>query len=423
MKLMIMTSSFPRGPGEAFLIPELEEMRRRGIELTIIPVNPRGAMAHREAFSFAEYSLAVGLFSWRILASALLETFARPIPVFAALGVLLSADCPARTRLKNIVAFPKALWVSREARRRGIEHIHAYWLSVSSSVALLAARLTGIPWSATAYRWDIAEGNMPRAKARSAAFLRVADRAGTQELRAKVGPDSCPIATLHSGAIVELIDLGKWESEARAIGIETKEAAGKPVIVVPAMFVPKKGHSYLVEAIALLSERGLHATAHLVGEGPLMGEIKDLVRARKLEASIRFVGAVPHSCLLGIMSPSSCDVVVLPSIVTEDGEKEGIPMSLIEAMAVGTPVVGTDCGGITELLDSECGIVVGQRDPLALANAIAWVLEDPERARAMVARARARIRQDYSVEAVVDRLGALMSAPPSLAPAGGAIDA
>lgn len=422
MKLMILTSSFPQGNGEAFLIPELDEMRRRGIELTIIPINPRGAIVHREAFSFADCTLTTGVFSWSIFLAVLLETFEHPISVLKVIQLLLTADCSNKVRLKNLIAFPKSLWVSRMARLLGIEYIHAYWIGVSASVALVASRLAGVPWSATAYRWDIAEGNMPKAKASSASFLRVADRAGADELDRKVGPDACPIVTLHSGAIVELKDLEKWESEARAKGIPARKNREKPVIVVPAMFVPKKGHLYFVEALAILSERGFHATSILVGEGPLLAGIQDFVREKKLDGSVCFTGGVPHSCLLGIMSPSSCDVVVLPSILTEDGEKEGIPMSLIEAMAIGTPVIGTDCGGVTELLEGGCGLIVGQRDPYALADAIVWILEDKERAMSMVARGNSRIKQDYSVVSIVDRLCGMIEKSGDIRKVGGIID-
>jgi colanic acid/amylovoran biosynthesis glycosyltransferase len=96
--------------------------------------------------------------------------------------------------------------------------------------------------------------------------------------------------------------------------------------------------------------------------------------------------------------------MALPSIVARDGDKKGIPVSLIEAMACGLPVVATDNGGIPELLEGEAGLIVPERDVPALAGAMARLMDDVPLHAAMVVKARARIESEYDIKVIADRL-------------------
>jgi len=105
-----------------------------------------------------------------------------------------------------------------------------------------------------------------------------------------------------------------------------------------------------------------------------------------------------------IYEKGEVDVVVLPSTDLGDGVHEGIPVSLMEAMSYGIPVISTTTGGIPELLGSEAGLLVPERDPLALAEAIEHLARDPSLCRRLGESGRRKVREEFSVEKVVDEL-------------------
>lgn len=405
MRIVIVSSSFPQGSSEAFLIQELLEMRKQGNDILIVPMRPLGGLVHAEAGFLEACSAIRGLVDPGILAAAFLEFLHHPLHVTGLWLRLFRQGARASIVAKNLLVFPKGLWLARLTRGWGADHIHAYWLSASSTMAMIAAKTAGIPWSATGYRWDIAENNMISWKSRSAQFFRVADRSGAEELSSLTAADGCPVVTIHSGAVLPGVGLEEFQREARAIGFQEKGTpAGRKVILMPAMFVAKKGHAYLVEALALLRDEGLAFLCLLVGDGPLKASVQAKVAEYGMSDLVEFRGAISHSALLGLMSPPFCDLVVLPSIVSAEGEKEGIPMSLIEAMAEGVPVVATDNGGIPELLEPDCGIMVQQADPRALAAGIKRVLTDNALALALVAAGQKRVLEGYAAPAIAARL-------------------
>jgi glycosyltransferase involved in cell wall biosynthesis len=408
MKIIVVSASLPKGASEAFLIPEILEMRKQGHDVLLVPMHPRGGRVHSEAEILDRMSLVRGLFDAGILAGSLISFLFRPRATVRTLASIVKRSRNFPILCKNLAVFPKGLWLANLARKWGAEHIHSYWISTSATLAMVAASIARRPWSATAYRWDIAENNMIAEKSQSASFIRVADRNGTDELARLTSERGCPFHTIHSGATLPDAGVNMFLDEARLLGIqETNTGIGQKSILVPAMFVPKKGHAYLVDAMALLSRKGGNFRCLFVGDGPLLEETKRRIDKAGLTSNAVFAGAVSHTALLGLMNPLFSDVVVLPSVETEDGEKEGIPMSLIEAMAQGIPVIATRTGGIPELLDDGCGIMVEQRDALSLCQAIETVFHKAPAVDAMVKNSRQRIVDDYSAPAIVARLCAL----------------
>jgi len=131
--------------------------------------------------------------------------------------------------------------------------------------------------------------------------------------------------------------------------------------VCPADFVLKKGHKYLFEACRILSDRGVKYKCLIAGDGPLEDELREMVKKLKLNDSIEFLGRLPHEKLFDLYGRGEIQVVVLPSIITEDAEKEGIPVALMEAMSYGIPVISTKTGGIPELIGDGSGIMIDEK--------------------------------------------------------------
>ena len=181
--------------------------------------------------------------------------------------------------------------------------------------------------------------------------------------------------------------------------------------------VDKKGHSVLVEAAGLLRAGGTPITVEIVGGGPLEERLQSLIDVSSLGEVVRLAGPMPHGRLLGELAAGRWDVVVQPSVVLPDGETEGIPVTLLEAMAHGVPVVASAIGGIPELLEGGSGLLVPPEDPGALADALAGLAADPELRAALGESGRQRIAQEFEAGTIARRLSQLFELAASTPPA------
>lgn len=363
MRIAYVTSALPFGTSEAFFIPEIEELRRQGVVVRVFPTLKRGPAVHTDAGAFSDSVSSVGLFSMAVARDAVLEFARSPWKVMRLLATVVAASS-ARVAVKNLAAFPKALWLGRTLRGR-VDHVHAQWASVPSTVAMIAAELAGVPWSLTAHRWDIPENNLIHQKGTSATFLRAIDQNGAAELRALGAP----------AAKVRLIHMGVRVPNAPAAGLAERRELR---LVIAANLVEKKGHVFLLEALARLKTERRICALDIVGGGPLRADLEAVVERLGLASQVTFCGVMAHEHLIAQMRSGRWDVMVLPSIVTESGELEGIPVALMEAMANGLPVISTRTGGIAELVPPGCGLLVEQKNVSELADAIRSLAATPE---------------------------------------------
>ncbi|VAX34676.1 hypothetical protein MNBD_NITROSPIRAE03-24, partial [hydrothermal vent metagenome] len=301
--------------------------------------------------------------------------------------------------LKNLIVFPKAVSLSEDIKKASISHIHAHWASTPSTMAYIISRITGIPWSFTAHRGDIAENNIINKKCVSASFVRAIDEEGRKDLTEIVGDSTLhgKILTLHMGVEV-------------AGNIKKPEVSQKAfTILCPANFVPKKGHRYLFESCRILSDKGISFECLISGDGPLEDELKEMVEGLPVGCNIRFLGRLPHEQLLGLYAEGRVDVVVLPSIVIGDDVREGIPVALMEAMSYGIPVISTRTGGIPELLGDGSGIMVEEKDAESLAVVIEKLINDPDYYALTGMRGRKKVERDFNISLISKRLLELFS--------------
>ena len=177
MRLIYITSSFPFGAGEAFFTAEVYELLRLGHELLIVPRSPKRKVTNRNVEELCKFTLRRSLMAPRVLAGAACEFLAHPIASLKALGAICRGPGFGAC-LKNLLVFPKGLWLGRVARRWKADHIHAQWAATTATTAMLASRVSGIPWSFTAHRGDIVSRNLLAAKCREASFVRFISRQG-----------------------------------------------------------------------------------------------------------------------------------------------------------------------------------------------------------------------------------------------------
>jgi glycosyltransferase involved in cell wall biosynthesis len=327
------------------------------------------------------------------IAGALLRTLVRRPRGTVRAFWRLRRTRPRRRAVSNAIATAQGIWVARLAHGWGAEHIHAHWAHLTATMAMAASAVSDIPWSFTAHRYDVVLNNLLADKLRSARFGRFIAREMLDIARSLVGPDAIARATvMHIG--VPLPPAPAGESPMRAL----------PVVLCPGRLVPVKGHRYLLDAAAGLSARGIAFELWLAGDGPERHAIAQRITALGLASRVRMLGLVPHAKLLRLYAERQVDCVVLPSLDLGDGVHEGISVALIEAMAHGVPVISTETGGLTELLDGGAGMLVPPADDGALTDALARILASP-RLRADLGQAgRRRIEQEFDVTAIAGEL-------------------
>ena len=390
MRLLYVTSTLPLGSGEAFLYPEIEEILRQGVGVLVVHMHPRGPTLHPEAQDIEDRVVGEPLLSGRILQSAFASLRNRPSNALSSLRLLLAPNL--LHLFKNLAVYPKGLWLGSLAREWGADHIHAHWASTTATMAMVASEVSGIPWSVTAHRWDIVENNLLRRKAERASFFRcISDK--TREMALARGVPADKTLVLHLG-----IRLPKGPS---TNGPLTRRAREKFVVLCPAAFIKRKGHRYLVEALKFVPSQ---IELWLAGEGELRAEIEKRVEQLGLKRRVRFLGFLSHAKLLALYRERQVDLVVLPSVDLGDGLNEGIPVSLMEAMSYGLPVVATRTGGIPELLRGGAGVLVPDKNPKALAEAIGELYQNRSYAAAVGEEGKRRVETEFSVKAVVERL-------------------
>ncbi len=218
-------------------------------------------------------------------------------------------------------------------------------------------------------------------------------RRTAEDLTSRTGirVDPRKVITILNG--LDLDRVGPMSGVSRA---DLALAGTAPVLVTVANFVPMKGHRWLFEAMPGILARFPDATLILAGSGPGLEAARERVAAAGMARRVRILG--PRADGVDLLGLS--DVVVLPSVAAE-----GLPIVILEALALGKPVVATRVGGIPEVIqDGKTGLLVLPGDPQALADAVSALLADPARAAAMAARGRAAVRARFSADAMVRQI-------------------
>lgn len=236
-------------------------------------------------------------------------------------------------------------------------------------------------------------------KVEHAALIRCLSEDGRRELLNIVGNTyQEKVKVLHMG--VRVPETLPW----RPVQVRSKF-----VIACSANLVPTKGHKFLIEACALLAQRGIRGFQCLIiGDGPLQEKIRDQISKLDLGMVVKLVGRLPHAALMEMYQRGEVDMVVLPSIMTPQGEKEGIPVALMEAMAYGIPVIATDTGGIPELLSNSAGIMVEEKRADHLADAMKRLMEDHGLRKEFGFKGYEKVKEQFDIRKNVERLLELM---------------
>ncbi|MDE5880030.1 MAG: glycosyltransferase family 4 protein [Desulfovibrio sp.] len=311
-------------------------------------------------------------------------------------------------RMRNAEALGENLWcfmagflLAEDCRRDGVTLIHSSWANGPATAAWVASRLTGIPFAFTGRAGDIyPEDGLLREKSRDALFIRTNNAANVDWLTR-----FCPPG-----------EEGKVRLIYNSLTFTEREPCALPMqapyrLLAVGRFARTKGFPELITALARLRRERVPVRLTLVGDGAWRGRLVRQIRRLGLEADVDLPGFVPHDELRRYMQ--SHDMLVVPSVVHTNGDRDGIPNVIMEALSMGMPVVATDVCGIAEVIrDGETGLLVPQRDPAALACAIRRMLADREAARRMALTGRALVETMFDRERNIAALRALYAGAP-----------
>ena len=390
-RVLYVVSLFPCW-SDTFIVREIEQLVARGVDVRILSLKaPSESLVHAQA-------------------AALMPRVRHARPLRASIGARLRhalANLPAVSAAvaeavaglwrrpgalaKTLASQFRALGELDEVREFAPQWIHAHWATYPSTAAMFLSRLTGVPWSFTAHAHDIfvEQQLLPRKLSRAALAVTIS-RFNVGWLRPYAGAGSAPLKVVHCG-----VDPDELPFEPADRDAATVLAIGR--------LDPIKGFDVLLRAFARAVAGGAPGRLRIVGEGPERARLEALRHELGLDAQVDFVGAQPQPAIRRALREAT--VFALPSMVAPDGNRDGIPVALMEAMAAGAPVVTTAVSGIPELVDDgREGDVVAPGDAEALAAALRRQLDDPALRRRYAQAARAKVEREFDTRAESARL-------------------
>jgi colanic acid/amylovoran biosynthesis glycosyltransferase len=390
MKIAYVVDSWPR-LSETFVVREIAAAAARH-EVRILALEPGDATAaDPEAAGLADRVRVLPARDGGLLAAAL----AHPVRFARALAAA------RRGRAEGTMRRLEALLVEAAALRAwGVDRVHAHFARWATAAAEVLAAWTGAPFGFTAHAYDVFRDPVRiEDKARRAAWAVACTEAARAEIERRHGPATAArFRVIRHG-----LDLSAWRPGARAA-----RAGGPLRVLAVGRLVRKKGFDVLLEAVKAASERGDGVVVRIVGAGEEEAALRAAIDRLGVRGAVSLEGAVSPDAVRERLRDWA-DVVAVPSRVEADGDRDGLPNVVGEAMACGVPVVGTPVGGILEMLtDGETGLVVPAEDAGALADALVRLAADPGLARRLGERARAKAETTFDLERNVAALLSLI---------------
>jgi glycosyltransferase involved in cell wall biosynthesis len=398
--LAVILDQFP-STSETFILREMAELERRGFVLAPLALRRGEATVHAEAEALAGRTTyrarpLSGPCLWRQLVAML------RYPLGYGSGVALVARnalrSPGATRELLVALLAAGEYASALRRPQRVTHVHAQFCSMPATVGILLAEILNVTFSMSCHARDIftRESVLVGPKLAEAEFAAVCTRHGLERLER--------LQRIAAGDKLHLIYHGIDPSQ--FVPPRLRPEGPRKVLSVGRL-VEKKGYSILLQAAALARARGAEFELHLVGEGPEREDLERLASGLGLRDTAVFHGALTQEQLMPIYA--GADVFALASVVTADGDRDGIPNVLIEALAMGIPTVATTTGGIPELIeDGVTGLLAQPGDAQGLSERLEQALYDQELRARLKAAGRERVLLDFDISRNTGALAALL---------------
>lgn len=348
-----------------FITRELTELNKLGLEMTI------GArdILERDDLSTDEkklrdkyFPIKENPFNFNYLFNHLIIAISRPIKYLKTWATLFSLNHKLSKFPRGVVCLFRAAGIAKEIEKKGINLIHAHFLTAPGETALYLSKLTGIPYGGTAYAMDLYVDNTGlKGKLKNAVYIN-----GTTNYNERF--------------MANLLSENKEKALTLYYGIHTSKELMPPIpherftFLAVGRLVQKKGFEYLIEACGILKEKGFDFHCEIVGKGPLEEPLIAQINKSDLQEYISLTGFVAPNEMPN--KYRSGDILVAPCVVADNGDVDGLPNVCLEAMDLGLPVISTTISGIPEgVEEGKNGWLIPPNDSVALAEAMAKALQ------------------------------------------------
>lgn len=403
-KYAFIVSRFPKLT-ETFVLRELQGLAARGLDFELFSlIHETSAELQPEAAELDSRAQYLSMRSAEPLAALWFWLRRDPRRVASAARLAARASRQSRAAIVRLpVVFLAALAMARRMESLGVERVHAHWATYPTLAALIIKQLTGIPYSFTGHAQDIfvERGGLGIKVAEADLVITCTDHGRGVIRRQSESADADKVVLLHHGTNLDSFAVLPLRSP----------RSGPLRLVCVASLDEKKGHRYLLDACRVLGERNVAVELKLVGDGPLRGALEQQIIELGIGDRVELLGRQNSSEVRAWLEWS--DAFVLASVVLAEGNMDGIPNVLVEALAIGRPSVSTSLPGISELVtDGVEGLLCDSRDAVALADKIQQLHDDPELAPALVRAGRRRVEAEHDSAVNLDALYGLLSALP-----------
>jgi glycosyltransferase involved in cell wall biosynthesis len=387
---------------ETFVYREVLELRRRGIQVDAVSVrSPETNLGSDALTQLANESIEVYSQGFiPLIRDAANWIFRNPVSgmrvfVTGLFDAAFGAGVPINKRPKLFVQMLGGLALATRLRRRcnNVSHVHAHMAHVPTSIAMYAANSMAVPFSFTGHAADLFRDNsLLPAKLRRAKFVSCISnwhREFYKSVEPTLTDDRLPVVRCG-------VDVDDFSPNDRS-----PNSTGR--ILAVGRLVEKKGFDTLIRACRTLRDRDCHFTCTIIGDGAQRQQLQQLIAQEDVAEMVQLVGSRNNTEVRQLMLQS--DIFVLPCKQAASGDRDGIPVVLMEAMACGLPVISGDVVTIRELVQSgRTGEMVAPGDVEALAQAIDRLLNSTETRSRLSEEGRRHVIEEFSLQRNVDRL-------------------
>lgn len=394
-RIIYIVSRFPKVT-ETFIANEWAAVSRRFSTDMAALIRSRELPVHAQSARMLPMVRFVPLLRMATPAAHFFWMKHRPAAYFGALFDVIKAGArksPIEVA-KGLVVFVKSAVVARLVLELKVGHVHAHFANHPATAAWIVHRLSGLPYSFTAHANDLfVIPALLENKVEEAEFVATISDFNRSFLEERV-PAAKGIEVIHCGV------------DANGFRPAHGPRPTRRRLICVASLETKKGHAYLLDALARLAQDFPDVQLDLVGDGPERRNILRRARHLGVQSRVRMLGSLPAEEVREALARA--DVFALASVQLASGRMEGIPVALMEAMASGVPVVAADLSGIAELItDGLTGLLVPPRNPPRLAAAIRRLIQDDSLVEQLVLQGREHVLRHFDVETEAQRLGDL----------------
>ncbi len=396
MRLAYFTNTYPRAT-DTFIRREVLGLRARGLEVSTYSVRKTGADHDVDEEVISEKKNTKFILPVNILDLVKAKWFCfrkSPLTYFCTYWLALRSSRPGlKGQLLQQIYFLEALVLAKMLVDDKIEHVHNHLGDNSGTVTMLAAKLAGIPYSISIHGPHIFFDGLHWAldkKTQHSSFISCIGHFCTSQMMLYADKQYWDkFKIIRCGVNLQQFEFRAPQSKASKLVYVGRLSA-------------EKGLPILFDSLAQLKEKGYQLELDVLGDGEDKSYLQELCQQSGIKDMVNFKGFVDQTTIQSTLKSS--DIFVLPSFA------EGIPVALMEAMAIGLPVIATYVGGVTELvIDDVTGKVVYPSDSQGLADAIANYVDDPELGNRVATAARKKVEEEFNIEDQIDKLADLFN--------------